>query len=326
MSLFVLMASLAAAAGPARAPLLDDGTVSPSELAAVERAIDDAMAAAGLDVVHIGAGEVDEECLGDGTCLATVALEAGVTKLLTGRVHRDAATGLVRLELALFDVDRVVQRTVDAAMLPSEPAAGARAAVSELFAVDVDDMDPSRRAGTERAAREPRRPRPEREPRSDDRPRWLGSARVGWSRYQALQFGTADLEIRARVAGGLHAVAGGGLFVARRDLPDGAGGVRRSLDALAPVHAGLVYALNLGAVRPYLGAEAIAAKYHRDLGALAVGGRGRLGVDLMVTDGVGIEVDAAFGVWRGREWEVIAAGLRDVGGLPSVSAGLVWAW
>lgn len=197
---------------------------------------------------------------------------------------------------------------------------------------------PRERTPRERTAREPRvrttaaAPKPPKQPKaprsasgSSDAPRLRITPRVGWSRYYTFDFVTVGAEAGLRLTGGLHLVGGVEVYAVNRDVPsavDPDGG--KVWNAMTPLNLGALYQARLGKVQPYVGLDAIIAKYNRDASGIAMGGRARVGTDVMVSDQMGINLNVAFGGWTGETWDRVHDSLGNTGILPQVSAGTVF--
>ena len=158
------------------------------------------------------------------------------------------------------------------------------------------------------------------------------AVRGGYSNYYAFDFVTGGIEGAVRLGqGGVQLVAGVEMYAVNRVLPPHIQieeGVYSEWDLIYPLNAGLVYQFGEGALRPYLGADGILVQYFRDEvgGDWAGGARFRLGMDYMVVDSFGLNVNVAAGAWTGQNWGLIEQGVRETGFLPQVSAGAVFAF
>lgn len=177
------------------------------------------------------------------------------------------------------------------------------------------------------AAAAPKPPRVAGSSSAEDLPRLRMAGRLGWSKYYVFDFVTVGVEAGARVVGGLYAVAGAEVYAVNRDVPsavDPEGGT--AWNAMVPWNVGVLYATELGPLRPYAGADLIFVKYNRDASGLATGGRGRLGADFMLSDRVGLNLNVALGAWSGSTWERVDDDLKSSGFLPQISGGTVIAF
>lgn len=176
--------------------------------------------------------------------------------------------------------------------------------------------------------------------------------------FTGFHFVDIGAELGVRMVKGLHFVAGVDIGMVRRALPADQiqeGGKTTETNLIFPINAGLLYRINAGRVRPYLGADAIfshirtacidvsdgacegladpeqAATLLRDVDYVvrqnwAVGGRGRLGVDIMVTPAFGLNLDVALGYWTSRDWPNVDPRQPTGGFLPRVGGGFALAF
>ncbi|MBX2802457.1 MAG: hypothetical protein KTR31_32555 [Myxococcales bacterium] len=157
------------------------------------------------------------------------------------------------------------------------------------------------------------------------------AGRGGYSNYYTFDFITVGVEASARVVAGLNVIAGVEAYTVNRILPPDVAleqGVANRWDVIFPMNVGLIYDFDLGKAQPYVGADFIFVRYYNDpdpeFGAdWAGGGRGRLGLNYMVLDQLGINVNLAAGAWWGANWGIIESGLQPSGFLPQISAGTV---
>lgn len=207
---------------------------------------------------------------------------------------------------------------------------------------DLDIEDEPRRA-VERKPKPESRPREIREPRvRPDRERsgFKGqqtttefALRGGVSSYYSLNFIAAGAEVA--VSNGevpVYGTVGIALYAAQRSIPEA---FRPSpLETTAwnfifPVNTGVLYKPSLanGRVKPYGGADVVFVRYYMGpeggVGSVAIGGRARAGVDVMITPNVGVNLDVAAGGWFGKDWVIIEPNMKNAGMVPQGSAGLV---
>ena len=157
--------------------------------------------------------------------------------------------------------------------------------------------------------------------------------RGGLTNYGVFNFGAVTGELGVRIVSGLSFTFGTSVHFVSRELPPAQQqqqGRRVATDVIFPFNAGLIYRFTNTRVRPYAGADVIFAQYFRDPAdgsmSFAVGPRGRLGADFMLTDTFGFNADVALGFWSGRDWPRIDPRLRQTGFLPTVGAGIVLAF
>jgi hypothetical protein len=176
--------------------------------------------------------------------------------------------------------------------------------------------------------------------------------------FTGFHFATVGAEFGVRLVSGLTFLVGVDVNMVRRALPPDQvpeGAKPFETNYIFPVNAGLMYKINLGRVRPYIGADAIfshirtacldvevgacedladpelAAALVRDVDYVvrqnwAVGGRGRLGLDVMVNPHVGFNVDAALGYLSSRDWPNVDPRQPTGGFYPKISGGMIFAF
>lgn len=156
------------------------------------------------------------------------------------------------------------------------------------------------------------------------------TARGGYSRYYQLGFITYGAELALPIAGtGLHVIGGVEAYSVNRTLPaelQEQVGRATAWDTIIPFNAGLVYKIGTGPVVPYVGADAIVTRYLQDPNAFSVGGRGRLGLDVMITRAFGINANVGLGAWHGTRWGAVDTGMQNTGFLPQASAGTIFSF
>jgi hypothetical protein len=176
--------------------------------------------------------------------------------------------------------------------------------------------------------------------------------------FTGFHFATIGAEVGVRLVSGLTFMVGVDVNMVRRALPPDQvpeGAKPFETNYIFPVNAGLIYKINLGRVRPYIGADAVfshirtacldvevgacedladpelATTLVRDVDYVvrqnwAVGGRGRLGLDVMVNPHVGFNVDAALGYWSSRDWPNVDPRQPTGGFYPKISGGMTFAF
>jgi hypothetical protein len=184
------------------------------------------------------------------------------------------------------------------------------------------------------------------------------TTRGGYTHYGLFNFGTIGAEIGIRAVAGLSIVAGIDLHIVNRALPPEeaeARGKAVETNFIFPLNAGLLYRFKAGRVQPYIGADAIFSHLRTECIDLsndgcvtfadpstrgtvtqgvdyvlkqhwAVGGRGRLGLDVMLSPNIGFNADVALGYWQSNDWPNVDPRQPTSGFLPHVGAGLVFAF
>jgi hypothetical protein len=94
-------------------------------------------------------------------------------------------------------------------------------------------------------------------------------------------------------------------------------------NTITPVHAGLGYQFGKARVKPHLGGEVLVTPYAKEGFEVALGGRVRAGLDLMVTRGFGIKLDGSWGILYGSEFEMIEQGLGSLNTAPQLTIGTI---
>jgi hypothetical protein len=213
-------------------------------------------------------------------------------------------------------------------------------AIADLRALESEEEDASRRptrqspVGSTTTVRKP-------SDKADMSNRVQIVVRGGYARYgdgspapaQAIDFVTVGGELWARPVGGLY-IFGGVDFYNRQDLamPEPGGELdpnKKAWYTIFPINGGLAWKFGTGKLQPYVGADVIGVQYFRTGDAQrfwAVGGRARLGLDIMVVKNFGLNVNAALGGWQGSQFQQISQVLPNSGFLPQVSAGAIVAF
>ena len=154
------------------------------------------------------------------------------------------------------------------------------------------------------------------------------AGRVGLSRFQSLNFVTYGAEVSIEVADNIALAGGIEAYASRREIPPAlleAGDPTTQWDTILPFNLGAQYRLGADMVRPYVGADLVFIPgYVQEAGGMAVGFRARLGLDLMVADNAGLNINGSAGYWSGSEFETVARDMTSSGGVPQLSAGTVF--
>jgi len=155
--------------------------------------------------------------------------------------------------------------------------------------------------------------------------------RGGYSRYFGFNFLTAGGELAVSPVKSLYLLGGVEVYSVRRSLPGNAEGtvVITQWNFIYPVNVGAAYKFGKGIAKPYVGADFILVPYYYDeenKPSIAVGGRARVGLDLMVVKNFGFNLNISAGAWYGKDWSLVQPQVGSVGFLPQASAGTVIAF
>ena len=205
------------------------------------------------------------------------------------------------------------------------------------YADDLDEVEPSRsaRAPTRPKAtprdrgNQGRAPSRSRSPRGSNAGGIAVTGRLGYGRFQFMNFITYGAEASFQVQEVLAVVAGFDAHSTRRLIPPElvpVGQPAVQWNTLIPISAGLLYRPGDRDFRPYAGAgTSIVPGYVKDAKAVAFGFHARGGMDLLLTDSFGINVNANVGMWAGTEWYMIQ-GLLNTGFATQLSLGTMMAF
>jgi hypothetical protein len=198
---------------------------------------------------------------------------------------------------------------------------------------DIVDLDgPTGRQKPERTKSNEKtvRPRPD---KSDSKYRATLKLRTGYVKYYSFNFIANGAEIGIPLGKtGVYILAGVNAYAVNRKIPpkfQPEVGKASEWNLIYPLNLGVIYKFTTAkVVQPYLGADGIGVQYFKDAVGTdwAVGGRGRVGVDFMVANNVGLNIDVSVGYWAGRTFTLIQEGVANSGVLPGVSGGLVIAF
>lgn len=197
-----------------------------------------------------------------------------------------------------------------------------------------DDLD----GGSSSSSRSSSPPRPtsassststrdkERGSSEEERARFTVTARGGYSRFQTFDFVTYGGELSIPVARAVMVNLGAEGYSVQREVPvelqEAEGRPATEWNTILPISAGIVYKSPRARVQPYVGADFTFTPYTEDF-KVALGGRARGGVDFLVVDNFGFNLNLAAGVMYGSEFDRLDASLEDFGLVPSASAGTV---
>ena len=153
--------------------------------------------------------------------------------------------------------------------------------------------------------------------------------RMGYARFQFMNFVTYGLEASFQVQEVLALVAGFDGHSTRRLIPPElvpVGQPAVQWNTLIPISAGLLYRPSGRDFRPYVGAgTTIVPGYVKEASAVAFGFHARGGMDYLVTDNFGINLNANAGLWAGTEWYRIQ-GLMNTGFVTQIGVGTLLAF
>lgn len=207
---------------------------------------------------------------------------------------------------------------------------------SPRYADDLDEEIEPRR--TTRAPARPQNQPRDRSSRTPNRSRSpQGSnaggievlGRMGYARFQFMNFITYGLEASFQVQEVLAVVAGFDAHSTRRLIPPElvpVGQPAVQWNTLVPMNAGLLYRPSGRDIRPYAGAGVtIVPGYVKEANAVAFGVHARGGVDYRVTEHFGINLNVNLGMWAGTEWYRIQ-GLMNTGMATQIGAGTLLAF
>ncbi|MBO85709.1 MAG: hypothetical protein CL927_10145 [Deltaproteobacteria bacterium] len=201
-----------------------------------------------------------------------------------------------------------------------------------------DDLD----GNSSREERTRERPEPRRVESSDrarvDRSRSSQSSaptvsiagRVGYSRFQAFNFVTYGAEIAVHPLENLAVLAGLEGYSVRRDVPQelqDAGAPPVVWNSIMPINIGAAYKFFNDPIRPYVGGDMlIIPGYVQDASGAAIGLRVRGGLDYMVSDNFGLNINGALGIWSGKEFDRLDSEFSTSAMVPQLSMGTVVAF
>ena len=154
------------------------------------------------------------------------------------------------------------------------------------------------------------------------------AARVGFSGFQKLGFLTYGAELAFHPVSSVAIVAGAEAYSVKRNIPAAlqeVGGATSEWNTILPINLGALYQLGKANTHPYLGADLVMIpSYVKEAGGMAIGGRARAGVDFLLSDRMGINVNGALGLWSGKNFSLVASGVANAGLAPQISGGTVF--
>ena len=197
-----------------------------------------------------------------------------------------------------------------------------------------DELDePTRAPARVRTPRERNR----REPRSRSSQRARGprsssgssidmTGRIGYARFQYMNFVTYGVEAGIQLSDSFAVIGGLEAYSTRRNIPPElvpTGMPAVQWNTLVPIHANAVYRPREGDLKPFFGAGLqLIPAYVKEAQTVAFGARAIGGMDQQLTDNFGINLTATAGFWAGTEWYRIQ-GLMNTGFTAQISAGSV---
>jgi hypothetical protein len=165
---------------------------------------------------------------------------------------------------------------------------------------------------------------------SGDAPTASLTGRVGYSRFQAFNFVTYGAEIGLYPIENLMLMGGIEGYSVRRDVPQelqDAGAPPVVWNSIMPINLGAAYKFFNDPMRPYVGGDLlIIPGYVQDAQGAATGLRIRGGLDIMVTESVGLNVNGALGIWSGKEFDRLDDEFSTSAMVPQFSVGTVVAF
>jgi hypothetical protein len=154
------------------------------------------------------------------------------------------------------------------------------------------------------------------------------TGRAGYSKFQSLNFLTYGLEGSYQLNDTMALVAGLEAYSVRRsldptDVPVGEPAV--VWNTILPFNLGMLYKPSSADIRPYVGAGVQAIPgYVKTEGAIALGLRARGGVDYILSDNFGLNLNVAAGLWTGEHFSEVQDDLEASGMVPQISGGTLF--
>jgi hypothetical protein len=195
---------------------------------------------------------------------------------------------------------------------------------------DLDDQDSSSRSSRSSSSRSSSstssRSSTRYEPSGSDNSSSL-AVRMGFSSFQGLSFLTYGAEANFKVSDRLGLVAGIEAYSTQREIPDA---LRQDdepevqWNTILPFNIGGQYLMGSGRIQPYAGADLqFIPGYVKGATGLAVGLRARGGLNYLVSDGFGLNMNLSAGFWSGKNFDTVARDFSNAAGVPQISAGAV---
>ena len=164
------------------------------------------------------------------------------------------------------------------------------------------------------------------------------AGRIGYAKYDVFNFVTYGAEITVPVVESVVIAAGIEGFSTQRHLTDEAmkeisqetGLLPAEINpdpwnTILPINVGVQYKGGKHKVHPYAGVDLTMTPYSSDFD-LAFGARARGGVDLLVADNFGFNLNVGLGFMSGDKFELTESGVGNMGFLPQASLGTLVAF
>lgn len=165
---------------------------------------------------------------------------------------------------------------------------------------------------------------------SGDAPTVSITGRFGYSRFQAFNFVTYGAEVGVHPIENLVLLGGLEGYSVRRDVPQelqDLGAPPVVWNSIMPLNIGAAYKFLNDPIRPYVGGDLlIIPGYVQDAQGAAIGLRVRGGMDIMVSDNFGFNLNGALGIWSGKEFDKLEDDFSSSAMVPQLSAGTVIAF
>lgn len=150
--------------------------------------------------------------------------------------------------------------------------------------------------------------------------------RIGYARFQFMNFITYGVEAGLQLSDSFAVIGGLEAYSTRRNIPPElltVGDPTVQWNTLIPIHVNGVYRPRDGDLKPFIGAGIqLIPAYVKEAQTIAFGARAIGGMDQQISDNFGINLTASAGFWAGTEWYRIQ-GLMNTGFTAQISAGSV---
>jgi len=155
------------------------------------------------------------------------------------------------------------------------------------------------------------------------------TGKVGYARFQFLNFATYGVDVAYEVMPNIAVLGGIEAHSTKRSLPPeqvAEGEPAAVWNTLMPINLGAAYRLSDEALRPYVGAGIqMIPGYVKAGGGMAFGFRALAGADYQVSDTLSAHAGIGTGLWAGSSWYLIP-GLMNTGFVVSFSTGATMAF